>query len=200
MTFLFIKNSSQKKHGRLPCSLANCWAANSWLVNILLAIGLTACSSDRSDLEAFVAEAKAVKSSRVSPLPEIKQHETFNYAATKLRNPFEPFAVQRPRPIGQKSSGAGKGPKPIPGRPREALEAFPLDTLRMVGTLEQGPGAWALVKASDGTIHRVKPGNYLGQNHGKIITITENKIELTEIAPDGLGDWMERTATLALSE
>lgn len=190
MALSFLKNSGQKEAGWRPYRLAI----------IALALNLAACSSDRSELEAFVAEAKAVKSSRISPLPEIKQHETFNYEATSLRNPFEPFVVQRPRPIGQKSSGTGKGPKPIPGRPREALESFPLDTLRMVGTLEQDPDSWALIRASDGTIHRVKPGNYLGQNHGKIITITENKVELMEIAPDGLGDWMERPATIALSE
>lgn len=190
MTFLFLKNFGLKKAGWRPC----------WLAIILLALNLAACSSDRSDLEAFVAEAKATKSSRISPLPEIKQHETFNYEAAKLRSPFEPFVVQRPRPIGQRGGGTGTGPKPIPGRPREALESFPLDTLRMVGTLEQDPGSWALIRASDGTIHRVKPGNYLGQNHGKIITISENKIELMEIAPDGLGDWMERPASMALSE
>ncbi|MCK5091225.1 MAG: pilus assembly protein PilP [Gammaproteobacteria bacterium] len=190
MTNLGSKNSAQITYARLLYRLSS----------IFLVFSLAACSSDMTDLTAFVEKAKATKSSHVAPLPEIKPHETFNYQATQLRNPFEPFAAKRPRPIGQKGGGTGKGPKPIPGRPREALEAFSLDTLRMVGTLEQGEGKWALVKASDGTIHRVTPGNYLGQNHGKIVIITEDKIELTEIAPDGLGDWMERPATMALSE
>lgn len=190
MTFLFLKNAGLQKAG---------WRLYR-LVIILLALNLTACGGDISDLEAFVAEAKATKSSRISPLPEIKQHETFNYEASSLRNPFEPYAIQRPMPIGKKGGTGKGGPKPITGRPREALEAFPLDTLRMVGTLEQESGVWALIKANDGTIHRVRPGNYLGQNHGKIITVKENKIELMEIAPDGLGDWIERPATMALSE
>lgn len=189
MSYLVSKNSDQKKNRQ--------W--RYWLAPVL-AFNLVACSNDMSALIAFVEKAKATKSRQVSPIPEIKPHETFTYEATQLRNPFEPFAAKRPRPIGQKSGGTGKGPKPIPGRPREALEAFPLDTLRMVGILENDAGKWALIRANDGTIHRVKSGNYLGQNHGKIIMITENKIELTEIAPDGLGDWMERPATIALSE
>lgn len=90
--------------------------------------------------------------------------------------------------------------RPDSNRPREALEAFPLDTLRMVGTLDQGGQSWGLVRANDGTIHRVQPGNYLGQNHGRIANITEYEIELVEIVPDGLGGWIERQASLALSE
>ena len=70
----------------------------------------------------------------------------------------------------------------------------------MVGTLERNGNSWALVRMSDSTIHRVKPGNYMGQNYGKIIQITESEVELTEIVPDGLGGWMERQAALALSE
>ncbi len=94
----------------------------------------------------------------------------------------------------------GSGIRPDVNRPREALEEYPLDSLRMVGTLEQGGQMWALVRAEDGTIHRVQPGNYVGQNYGRITRITESKIELVEIVPDGLGGWMERPATLALSE
>ena len=70
----------------------------------------------------------------------------------------------------------------------------------MVGTLERNGHAWALVRMSDSTIHRVKPGNYIGQNYGKITKITESEVDVTEIVPDGLGGWMERQATLALSE
>ena len=70
----------------------------------------------------------------------------------------------------------------------------------MVGTLERDGSSWALVRMSDSTIHRVKPGNFAGENHGKIVNITESEIELTEIVEDGLGGWMERQAALALSE
>jgi type IV pilus assembly protein PilP len=70
----------------------------------------------------------------------------------------------------------------------------------MVGTLKRDGNSWALVRMSDSTIHRVKPGNFLGENHGKIVQISESEVELTEIVPDGLGGWMERQAALALSE
>lgn len=168
------------------------------LLPALVTLALSGCSRDTSDLEQFVQQAKATKKSKIAPLPEIKPHETFRYEASHLRHPFEPFVIQRPTPVGV-TTAAGNGPRPIENRPREALEAFPLDTLRMVGTLDQEQ-TWALIKANDGTIHRVKAGNYMGQNHGKILRITETNIELMEIVPDGLGNWTERAASLALSE
>lgn len=168
------------------------------LLAAALCVTLTACSTDMTDLESFVQESKAVKKSPIAPLPEIKPHETFRYEAVHLRNPFEPFVLKRPEPIGTTSSSTGL--HPVENRPREALEAFPLDSLRMVGILEQSSITWALIKATDGTIHRIKAGNYMGQNHGKISRIMETQIELMEIVPDGLGNWTERPASLALSE
>jgi type IV pilus assembly protein PilP len=165
----------------------------------MLTLGLTACSNDMSDLHGFVEKAKSTPKSTVEPLPAIKPHETYKYQAGNLRNPFAEILPSRPSTVA-KTKKKGKGPRPIPGRPREILEEFPLDSLRMVGTLEQQTGLWALIKASDGTIHKVKTGNYLGQNHGKIIRITESKLELMEIVPDGLGDYTERPASVALSE
>jgi len=173
---------------------------NTGLVILLASVGLTACSSDISDLHQFVETAKTTQKPKVSPLPEIKPYETFSYSTSHLKDPFEPFAAARPAKTVQASSGKKSGgPKPIEGRPREALESFPLDVLRMVGILEQNSVVWALLKGGDGTIHRVRTGNYIGQNHGKIIKIAEDKISLVEIVPDGLGDWIERPASLALA-
>ena len=95
---------------------------------------------------------------------------------------------------------SNNGIKPDFDRPTEPLEEFPLDSLRMVGTLEQREDQWALINDTDGTIHRVQPGNYAGQNHGKIIRITDFEIELTEIIPDGIGGWVERQSSIAISE
>lgn len=95
---------------------------------------------------------------------------------------------------------SNNGVKPDFDRPRESLEEFPLDSLRMVGTLEQHESNWALINDTDGTIHRVQAGNYAGQNYGKITRVTEFEVELTEIIPDGIGGWMERPATIAISE
>jgi type IV pilus assembly protein PilP len=165
----------------------------------VLALGVAACSRDMSDLHAFVQKAKQGPKTPPPPLPEIKPHETFKYTDSNLRDPFAPIAFNQPAKSGKQ---AASGPRPDKNRPKEALEAFPLDSLRMVGTLEQGDTTWALIATKDGTIHRVTVGNYMGQNDGKIIRITENKVELMEIVPDGLGDgnYIERPASVALSD
>ncbi|MGI9319953.1 MAG: pilus assembly protein PilP, partial [Thiogranum sp.] len=135
---------------------------------------------------------------RIDPLPEFTPFETHLYEASGERDPFTPPVYSVPKtPVGQAS---GNGITPDFNRSREPLESEPLDSLRMVGTLERQNNSWALVRMSDSTIHRVKPGNFMGQNHGKIVQITESELALTEIVPDGLGGWMERQAALALSE
>lgn len=115
-----------------------------------------------------------------------------------MRDPFTPPVFSHePATVAQ---GNGNGVKPDFDRPPEPLEEYPLDSLRMVGTLEQHNETWALILDTDDTIHRVQNGNYMGQNHGKIIRVTEFEVELTEIIPDGLGGWMERPASIAISE
>ncbi|WP_241546836.1 pilus assembly protein PilP [Thiohalobacter thiocyanaticus] len=168
-----------------------------WLLS--LSAMVASCSGGQTDdLRQYTEEVRARQNTRVEPLPEFKPYETFLYQAGELRSPFRPSAGGAPDDILTESRD--NGVRPDSNRPREALESFPLDTLRMVGTLDQGGQSWALVRANDGTIHRVQPGNHLGQNHGKIVNITEYEIELVEIVPDGLGGWIERQASLALSE
>lgn len=177
-----------------------CLRSRTALVTALLAaIGLTGCNRvDTQDLQAYVDEVTAQPPSRIEPLPEFKPFETFLYQAGDQRSPFTP--TDSTRGEAQVATATANGIQPDFNRPREPLEESPLDALRMVGTLEQGGESWALVRDIDGTIHRVQPGNYLGQNHGKITRITEYEVELTEIVPDGLGGWQERQASLALSE
>ena len=165
---------------------------------VLYSIALTACSSgDMTDLESYVEKTLNSQKAEVEPLPEFKPYQTFVYQAGDLRSPFTPSETGQP----EVTVATGNSDiHPDTSRPREPLEEFPLDTLRMVGTLAQNGNSWALVQAPDGTIHRVRPGNHMGQNHGKIEKITEIEVELTEIVPDGLGGWMERQASLALSE
>ena len=161
--------------------------------------GLTACGgANTQDLEQYVREVTSQQPTRIEPLPEFRPFETFFYQAGDSRSPFMPMDTARPD--AQLAQPGGSGIRPDLQRPREPLEAAPLDALRMVGTLEQFGENWALVRMIDGTIQRVQPGNYLGHNHGKISRITENRVELTEIIPDGLGGWQERQASLALSE
>ena len=92
------------------------------------------------------------------------------------------------------------GPQPDLDRNREELEQYALDSLRMVGTLDRDGTVWAIVRSPDSIIHRISVGNYMGKNHGKIIGISEDRIELMEIIPDGLGGFEERDAALALAE
>jgi type IV pilus assembly protein PilP len=167
---------------------------------LLVALGaslLTACSSGMSDLERYVDEVKARKPGRIEPLPEIKPIETFAYVAGDRRNPFRAEA-----PRGEETQEyTGSGISIDRNRRKEELEAFPLDSIRMVGTLEQSETKWGLVKTQEGIIYRVRAGNYMGQNHGQITQVSEDKIELTEIISDPKGNgYMERQATVALSE
>lgn len=163
------------------------------------AFTLSACNnSNVKDLQSYVDEVKSQQQTKIEPLPEFAPYETYLYNASNERDPFTPPVNSKPR--NDTVQASGNGISPDFNRPREPLEAEPLDSLRMVGTLKKAGHAFALVRMSDSTIHRVKPGNYAGQNYGKIVNISESEIEVTEIIPDGLGGWMERQASLALSE
>ena len=162
---------------------------------LVLALGLAACGGDMDDLDQYINETKAKPGGRIDPLPEITPYESFIYVADAegLRSPFIPDTPQAAGP-------AAGGTRPDPERSREYLESFPLDTLGMVGTLDIGGTTYGLVQTADGLIHRVVPGNYVGQNDGRITGITESEINLTEIISDGIGGYIERDAAIGLSD
>ena len=164
------------------------------LVMALVAFSLSACGGGSDDLDEYINQIKARPGGRIDPLPEITPYETFNYIADKqgIRSPFRPDSPQ--------VSGRGTGPRPDVERSREYLESFPLDTLGMVGTLHIDETMYALVQTSDGLIHRVIPGNYMGQNDGRITEISESEIGLVEIISDGIGGYIERDAAVGLSD
>lgn len=167
-------------------------------VLVLAASLLGGCSSDQSDLEQFVAAEKAKKPGPIEPLPQIKPYETFTYQAQNIRSPFTPDNATAP--VQSEGSASGSGIQPDFNRPKEYLEQFPLDGLTMVGTIETKGETFALVSDPDGAVHRIQPGNYLGQNHGKVTSISDTEIRVTEIIPDGLGGWMENQAAIGLEE
>ncbi|HLK71167.1 MAG TPA: pilus assembly protein PilP, partial [Steroidobacteraceae bacterium] len=148
---------------------------------------LAGCSSGDADLNNFIRHVKTEPGGRVEPLPEVKPYEAFTYSDQNLRSPFVP------------SMGVTNTVRPDAHRVREFLEQYSLDTLRMVGTLTLGGSHYGLVLATDGRVHRVIVGNHMGQNDGTINEITASKISLTEIVPDGLGGYVERPASLALT-
>ena len=159
-------------------------------------VGLAACGGDMDDLDQYINEVKSRPGGRIEPLPQIEPYEVFTYVADAegVRSPFVPDTPQ----VAQ--GGPGQGIGPDPDRSREFLEGFPLDTLSMVGTLYIGETMYGLVQTSDGLIHRVVPGNYLGQNDGRIAQISESEIELVEIISDGIGGYIERDAAISLSD
>lgn len=165
------------------------------LLLAIAALGLVACGGDMDDLDSYINEVKARPGGRIQPLPEITPYEVFTYVADAqgLRSPFVPDTPQAAGP-------AAGGASPDPDRPAEFLESFPLDTLRMVGTLDINETVYGLVQTSDGLIHRVVPGNYMGQNDGRITEITESEIVLVEIISDGIGGYIERDAAIGLSD
>lgn len=166
---------------------------NSWLfigTLCLIASTLSGCSSKDAELKAFIETTKKEPGGRVEPLPELKPYESYAYESADLRSPFMPGGS------GASSTGALR---PDVRRNREFLEQFSLDTLRMVGTLRLADRTYGLVKTKDGLVHRVLPGNYMGQADGKVTEITPSKISVVEIVPDGLGGYMERPASLALN-
>jgi type IV pilus assembly protein PilP len=172
-------------------------SAARFTVLLLAVVGLSACGSDMNDLRSYIDEVKARPGGRIEPLPQIKPTPTFVYTADQsgTRSPFVP---DTPQARASNNPDAVRGPDP--NRPREFLEQFPLDTLRMVGTLEVRGSAFGLVQTSDGLIHRVSEGNHLGQNYGRITTITASEIRLVEIISDGIGGYLERPAAVALSD
>lgn len=171
--------------------------ARTCLLVLLSAMLMTACSSNQhADLQQYAERIKAKKGGRIEPLPEFKSYESYAYIEKDLRNPFEP--TQKEAVAAEQQTGNGISPDQ--SRHKEALESFPLDSLIFAGNLEQRGTVWAVIKAPDGLIYKVQEGNYVGQNYGKITRISETGISITEIVPDGLGNWTERSASLTLTE
>lgn len=162
------------------------------LLLIGLIVVLVGCEANTySDLEEFVDRSGEGLHGAVEPLPEIKTITYFTYAAFELPNPFSP------KKNNQVKENQGSI-QPDFKRRKEVLESFPLENLVMVGTLQRDQQIYALIKTPDSTLHRVKAGNYLGQNFGLITGISEAEIKLREIVQDSASDWAEHPSTLML--
>lgn len=160
---------------------------------VFAAIGLFSGCSQQESPQKWVAREKAKKGAPLAPLPVIKTFEVFLYKDQDLRDPFGPS-------LEEQAEANNNGPHPDQNRTREALESFPLDSLKMSGTMGLAKGMEGLVRDPDGVVHRVHIGNYLGQNYGRIISIAEDRIELVELVTNGAGGWMERQASIALGD
>lgn len=158
----------------------------------IAALGVAACAGGSADLLEYIDDVKARPGGRIEPLPQIKPYDTFAYQASDLRSPFLPDQPNAPGNIA--------GPQPVENRNKEYLEQFPLDTLDMVGTLDRSGKTFALVQTLDGLVHRVIAGNYLGQNDGRVIAISDAEISLEELVSDGIGGFFKRSAAIGLSD
>jgi type IV pilus assembly protein PilP len=168
------------------------------LAIITAVLFLAACGGDehqdlKEELKALTKDLRG----GIKPLPVVKPYEPVPYRAFDLPDPFGPAKIELAVAAAAKSKGGANAPDAT--RPREPLEAYPLESLKMVGTLAQKNTTFALVRA-DASVYRVKVGNYLGQNFGVITEITENQINLKELVQDASGDWTERTIALQMVE
>lgn len=147
-----------------------------------------------ADLDTFMAETKAKPSGRIEPIPPMKAYKPFTYSASGLRSPFvQPVEVREIAHL-----QGNKVVKPDPNRPKEFLEQFSLDSLAMVGSLEIEGTRWALIRDTEGSVHRVRVGNYIGRNNGRIVESAENHVVVMEVVSTGEDAWVERPRTLEL--
>lgn len=161
---------------------------------------------DTTDLQSYVAQVKSQQKGRIEPLPEFKPFETFVYDAASQKDPFAAWVTERAPEQIIAADGEiqqvvkPRGVSPDFDRRKELLEQYPLDSLNMLGTLDLDNELWAIISDPDNIVHRVKAGNYIGQNFGKVVDVREDQLSLRELVVDGLGDWQVREASLALAE
>lgn len=166
------------------------------LIASLVLGGLAGCSAQFDDVQAQMEAIKKKPRGKVEPPPEFTPMPTFTYAAHQLRSPFAPPLTQE-----QVDIRNAKKVEPDLTRPQEYLERFNMESLRMRGTIQKpGSALFALIEDGDGGVQRVKVGNYLGKNHGRIVEINASQVSLVEIVPDGRDGWVERPRSLVLND
>ncbi|HEY4373447.1 MAG TPA: pilus assembly protein PilP [Burkholderiales bacterium] len=169
------------------------------LAGVVAALALAGCGgSEHQEIQRWMADVSKDMRGRVEKIDEPKKFAPFKYESEKSMDPFNADKVAL-LPADKKPGGGGGISGPDMTRRREVLESFPLENLKMVGMLQQKGATYGIIKA-DSNLHRVKIGNYMGQNFGIITNITESEITLKELVQDGGGDWVERVSTLQLQE
>ncbi|MCC7217868.1 MAG: pilus assembly protein PilP [Burkholderiales bacterium] len=160
---------------------------------VVATLALAGCGGEsHQDLRAWMVEQGKGARGKLDPLPQIKPYEPFAYNAFDLPDPFKPRRIEP-------TKGASKLAPDLTRR-KEPLEAYPLESLAMVGTLEKGKAVYALVRTPERDIYQVRAGNYVGQNYGVVTGVGETEVKLKELVQDGAGDWTERSSTLQLQQ
>ncbi|VVP38750.1 pilus assembly protein PilP [Pseudomonas fluorescens] len=163
----------------------------------LLLVVLAGCGGgeDFSDLDAYMNEMRLRAPGKIEPTPTFRSYPTFTYNAANLRSPFS--RQVRIDLAGQKHGS--RNVKPDPNRVKQYLEGFNIEQFEMVGTISNAAGSFALLRGAGG-VHRLKVGDYLGRNDGRIVAISSAQVDVVEIVPDGEGAWLERPRTIPLKE
>lgn len=172
------------------------------LIALALAAGLSGCDSGHADLQSWMDDTRRNTPTRVDKVEEPKRFEPFRYQADKTA---DPFAMTRLRAMASAAAAAGAasaanaGVRPNDKRAREPLEAFPLDLFRMVGSLRRGREHIGLLRAEN-QLHQIRVGQYIGQNHGRVVQISDERILIREIVEDAAGEWTQRDTEMRLQE
>jgi len=166
------------------------------LVGTLTLVLLAGCGAETEELQDWMERQRREVKPNVSPLSPPKKFEAQPYTSLQAIEPFsrDKLSVALKMEARQPNSMLDAELN----RRKEPLEFFPMDSLKMVGILEQKGEVWGLIQDPDGTIHRVQAGNHAGENYGEIIRISEESIDFVEIIPDGLGAWIEREISLSI--
>jgi type IV pilus assembly protein PilP len=162
---------------------------------VFVAVLLAGCGGGSyPDLDKYMADVKSKPAGHIPPIPAFTAYKNFVYGAAGLRNPFQPPVEVKEITRLQRLTKV----RPDPNRTKEFLEQFTFDSLGMVGTVQMGGTLWGLVSDPDGSVHRVKMGNYVGKNHGHVVELTENYVAVVEIVANGPDEWVERPRKLML--
>lgn len=163
---------------------------------IILALLLVGCGGEEfQDLRDFVKNAGTDMRGKVEPPPDIKPYEPFTYDNdANLPDPFKPRKqdARNANRVGQN--------QPNLNRPKEELEDFPLESLKMIGYLSQRGVGNAIIRSAEGKIYHIKAGNYIGLNFGQVVSVTETEVKIKEMVQDSVGDWTERESSMQLVE
>jgi type IV pilus assembly protein PilP len=178
--------------------MKNLFLTSKVLFVFLLSLLMSGCYGQKglSDIKAYMADIRSRPHGKIDPLPEFHAYEAFTYKASKLRSPFmQPIIIE----VAEAEVKEFQNLYPDFDRAKEYLEKFNITKLAMVGTLSrEGDSLWALISDENGDVHRVREGNYLGQNHGEITEVSELGIQVLEIIPDGDGGWVQRPRAVQL--
>jgi len=193
---------------KLSCNqfIFNAWAFNLWInvrrntpsvLSVIVLTLLSGCFDDTAEIKAHMEQVKETTTSYIKPMPEVKPFKHIAYSADNLRSPF---VLPKPEAIQQKIQQMAGCLSPDTNRRKQPLEKYALSDLTMRGTLGDSRVLWALLEASDLSLHRVATGNYLGLYNGRITQVSVKAVTLIELAPDGAGCWVERQARLSITQ